>query len=318
MIADPDPTRAQSLVNPWRPEREIEIIAGTPPGGGLDRAARALLKAIESNRLLDVPVRINNVPGDGAKKCWTYMDGRAGDPHVVSISSVNLTTDHLLGAALFHHERAFTPLAILYTEYIAFVVRSDSPLKNAADLLARFSNDAGSVTVALSTSLGNPNHIALAKVIRHAGGDVTAPKIRVFDSALDAVADALAGNTDVAAVTAASVAKEIEAGTMRALAVSAPQRLTGCFADTPTWQELSVDCVIGSWRGVTGARGITAAQIRFWEKLLEAATVTDEWDAELARHDWTAMPLTGGALWDHLERERAEMEVSLGELGLLK
>lgn len=306
------------LVNPWRPERGIEIVAGTPPGGGLDRAARALLKVVESNRLLDVPVRVNNLPGDGAKKCWGYLDGRAGDPHVVSISSVNLTTDHLLGAAPFHHERAFTPLAILYTEYIAFVARSDSVLKNGADLIARFANGTASVTVALSTSLGNPNHIALAKVIRHAGGDVTAPKIRVFDSALDAVADALASNADVAAVTAASVAKEIEAGTMRALAVSAPQRLAGRYTDTPTWQEQSVDCVIGSWRGVTGARGITAAQIRFWEKLLETVTATDEWKAELARHYWTAMPLAGGPLWDHLERERAEMQAVLGELGLLK
>lgn len=302
----------------WNPERELEIIAGTPAGGGLDRAARALATAIETNRLLAVPVRVVNVPGDGGKKCWAYMNTRAGDPYVVSISSVNLTTDHLLGAAPFHHERAFTPIAILYTEYIAFVVRSDSALKSSAELLARFAKNAASLTIALSISLGNPNHIALAKVIQHAGGDVRAPKIRVFDSALDAVADALAGNADVATITAASVVKELEAGEMRALAVSAPGRLTGAFARIPTWHEQSVDCVVGSWRGVTGARGITAHQITFWTKLLEAATTTDEWKAELARLHWTAMPLYGGALWDYLERERAEMQAILKKLGLLK
>jgi putative tricarboxylic transport membrane protein len=301
----------------WNPVRELEIVAGTPPGGGLDRAARALVKAIEARRLLDVPVRVNNVPGDGARKCWTCLDARAGDPHVVSVSSVNLTTDHLLGAAPFYHERAFTPLAILYTEYIAFAVRSDSPLKQGQDLLARFGRDTASLTVALATSLGNPNHVALARIIRHAGGDARAPKLRVFDSALDAVADALSGNADVAAVTAASAAKELEAGKMRALAVSAPERLPGTFAKTPTWREQSVDCVIGSWRGVTGARGITADHIAFWEKILEAATATDEWKAELVRHCWTPMPLYGGALWDHLERERAETRAVLEELGLL-
>jgi putative tricarboxylic transport membrane protein len=302
----------------WNPERELEIVAGTPPGGGLDRAARALVKAIEANRLSDLPVRVNNVPGDGARKCWAYLDGRAGDPHVVSVSSVNLTTDHLLGAAPFHHERAFTPLAILYTEYIAFVVRSDSPLKRGEDLLARFAKRAAPVTVALATSLGNPNHVALAKVIRHAGGDVRAPKLRVFDSALDAVADALAGNAELAAVTAASAATELECGKMRTLAVSGPQRLTGPFAQAPTWGELSVDCVIGSWRGVTGARGISAGEIAFWVTLLEAATATNEWQGELARYYWTPMPLYGRALWDHLERERAEMRAILAELGLLK
>jgi putative tricarboxylic transport membrane protein len=302
----------------WNPDRELEIVAGTPPGGGLDRAARALAKAIGANRLSDRPVRVNNVPGDGARKCWAYLDARAGDPHVVSVSSVNLTTDHLLGAAPFYHEHAFTPLAILYTEYIAFVVRSDSALKAGPDLISRLAKDAASVTVALATSLGNPNHIALAKVIRHAGGDVRAAKLRVFDSALDAVADTLAGNSEVAAVTAASAAKELEAGKMRALAVSGPERLTGPFAQGPTWRELSVDCVIGSWRGVTGTRRISADQIRFWEMLLEAATATNEWKGELARYYWTPMPLYGGALWDHLERERAEMRAVLEELGLLK
>jgi putative tricarboxylic transport membrane protein len=302
----------------WHPERELEIVAGTPPGGGLDRAARALAKAIAANRLSDRPVRVNNVPGDGARKCWAYLDARAGDPHVVSVSSVNLTTDHLLGAAPFYHERAFTPLAILYTEYIAFVVASDSPFKRGEDLLAHFAKRAASVTIALSTSLGNPNHVALAKVIRQADGDVRAPKLRVFDSALDAVADTLAGNAEVAAVTAASAANELEAGKMRALAVSAPERLDGSFAKAPTWREQSVDCVIGSWRGITGARGISADQIRFWEMLLEAATATNEWKGELARYYWTPMPLYGGALWDHLERERAEMRTILEELGLLK
>jgi putative tricarboxylic transport membrane protein len=305
-------------ITPWQPEHELEIVAGTPPGGGLDRAARALLKAIESRRLLDVPLRVNNMPGDGGKKCWAYLEQCAGDPHAVLISSVNVTTDHLLGAAPFHHEHAFTPLAILYTEYIAFLVRSDSTLESGADLIARFAKSAGNVTVALSISLGNPNHIALAKLVRHAGGDVRAPKLRVFDSALDAVTDALAGNADIAAVTAASAAKELQDGAMRALAVSAPQRLGGPYAAAPTWREQAVDCVIGSWRGVTGARGISAEQILFWEKLLAAATATDEWKTDLARHYWTAMLLTGGTLWDHLERERAEMQTILKELGLLK
>jgi len=106
----------------WSPQREIEIVAGTPPGGGLDRAARALVKALEARRMLDVPISVNNVAGDGGRKAWAYLAQRPGDPHVVSISSANITTDHLLGKSTFDHGD-FTPLAILYTEYIAFVAR---------------------------------------------------------------------------------------------------------------------------------------------------------------------------------------------------
>ncbi len=302
----------------WHPQREVEIVAGTPPGGGLDRSARALVKAIESKRLLDVPARVSNVAGDGGRKAWAWLDRHPGDPHVLCISSSNLATDHLLGASAFDHEGAFTPLAILYTEFIAFVSRSDSSLKSGADLIARFAAGAASVTVALSTSLGNPNHIALATVVRHAGGDVKAPSIRVFDSALDAVADVVAGKADVCAVTAASAVKEIGAGTMRALAVSAPQRLAGLYAQTPTWIEQSVECVIGAWRGVSGARGLTEAQIAFWRDVLAAAVQTEDWRAELARLYWTPMYLDGTELREHLGRERRKMASVLKELGLLR
>ena len=43
----------------WQPEREIEIVAGTPPGGGLDRSARALLKALTANGLIEVPMGLS-------------------------------------------------------------------------------------------------------------------------------------------------------------------------------------------------------------------------------------------------------------------
>jgi putative tricarboxylic transport membrane protein len=305
-------------VSDWRPQRAVEIVAGTPPGGGLDRSARALVKALESRRLLDVPVSVNNVAGDGGRKAWKYLDGLAGNPHVLCISSSNLATDHLLGASAFDHESAFTALAILYTEYIAFLARPDSSINSGGELVSRFAAAAGSVTVALSTSLGNPNHIALAKVVRHAGGDVKAPRIRVFDSALDAVADVVAGKSDVCAVTAASAVNELTAGTLRALAVSAPQRLAGLYDRTPAWIEQSVDCVVGAWRGVSGARGITPAQIAFWESTLGAAVATGAWQQELARLYWTPSYLDGAALRGQLRHERAEMKVMLADLGLPK
>jgi putative tricarboxylic transport membrane protein len=105
---------------------------------------------------------------------------------------------------------------------------------------------------------------------------------------------------------------------MRALAVSAPQRLAALYAQTPTWIEQSVDCVVGAWRGATGARGLTHAQVAFWEGVLAAAVATEAWRAELERHYWTPMHVDGLRLREHLPRERAEMEAILGELGLLK
>jgi putative tricarboxylic transport membrane protein len=300
----------------WKPEREIEIIAGTPPGGGVDRSARALLKAIECNRLLDGLARVVNIGGDGGRKAWVHIDGRAGDGHVIGISSPNLTTDVLTGAVSPEQSR-YTPLAILYTEYMAFVARPDSDLKTGAVVMQHLERDATAVTFALSTSLGNPNHIAVAKVVTQAGADIAAPKIRVFDSARDAVADVVAGNADIAVVTAASAVPELEGGDLAALAISSPERLDGVYADAPTWKEQSVDCTIGAWRGAAGPPDMSPGCVAFWEKVLAAATRTKEWKAELDRYFWTEMYLDGTALREHLAKEHAEFTSMLGGLGLL-
>jgi putative tricarboxylic transport membrane protein len=301
----------------WRPEHAVDIIAGTPPGGGLDRVARALAKVVSEAKLIDVPVNVINVPGDGARRAWTHVDKFTGDAHVISISSPNLTTDHLVGLASFNHDR-YTPIAILITEYIAFAVRPESDLRSGKDLLARLGRDPASVTVALSTALGNPNHVAFAKLTRHAGSDILAPRVHVFDTALDAVADVVEGRADVTAVTAVSTAKEVEAARLRVIGISAPVRLPAPFGDAPTWHEQGVDCVVGAWRGVTGPSGLSAEQVAYWQSVLAAATRDPRWVGELATYSWSPMFRDGEALRTHIAHESAELKSVLGDLGLLK
>jgi putative tricarboxylic transport membrane protein len=305
------------MQTPWLPDGPLEIVAGTPPGGGLDRTARALQKAIDEEDLVDVPLTVKNVPGDGARKAWSYMDAHRGNPRVVSISHPNLTSDKLVGLVAFDH-RSYTSIAMLYTEYIAFVVRADSALRTGEDFLGRLRTDAAAVSVALSTALGNPNHIALARLALHAGADPKALQIRVFDSALDAVADVIAGHAEVAAVTAASAISALGTGEARVLGVSAPERLAGVLAAVPTWREQSVDCVVGAWRGVAGAAGIDKSHVAFWERTLTAAAASDTWRSDLARQGWSPCLTTGDALRDFLERERADTAEALSGLGLLR
>lgn len=300
----------------WRPTERVTLLAGTPPGGGLDRVARALAAALTETRWLDVPVEVVNVPGDGARKVWGEVLRRPGEAHILSISSTNLTTDRLLGMAHFGHAD-MTPIAILLSEAIAFCVREDSPLSDGAALLTALVRDPGSFRIVLATALGNPNHIALAQVARHAGGEPRALDVTAFDGAPDAVAAVVSGAAELGVVSAASVVPALGKGRLRILAVSAPGRLPGPLAGAPTWVEQGVDCTIGAWRGVSGPPGMPAEAVAFWRGALSAALRTEAWRDALLSQSWAPLHVSGDALRDYLRDEETVMRQGLVQLGLL-
>ena len=303
--------------NTWKPQREVQFIAGTPVGGGQDRPARVLMKVLADHGLVDVPMKVLNIVGKGGGKAWDYLLEHPGDPHVLAISSPPLITNRLAGVDDYDHA-ALTPIANLYAEYVAFVVRTDSRISDARDLFRRLGADPAGVTVSLATALGTTNHIALARIALQAGGDVRALAIRVFDSARYAVEDLVAGNAEVAAVSAVSAAPEIAEGKLRPLAVTSPERLGGLFADAPTFAELSIDCVEGTWRGVIAPSALDAAQTMFWEQTLARATRTSDWTTELGRQYWLASFMGAAQCTQFLDRERVNLRTSMTQLGLIK
>jgi putative tricarboxylic transport membrane protein len=298
----------------WRPQHEIELVAGTPAGGGQDRPARVLIELLKDE--VGVPIKLTNIPGRGGGNAWDYLAQHAGDPHIVAINSPTIITNRLLGESTLDFA-SLTPLANLYTEYLVFVVRPDSSLQSAQQLLTQLGNDPAGIRIAFATAIGNMNHMALAKITKQADGDVTALQTEVFDSARYAVGHVVEGKADLAVITATSAVPELTSGVLRAIAVSAPGRMTGPFAQVPTWGELGIDCVVGTWRGVIGTSRMTAPQVAFWESALLTAVRGDAWRAELARHHWVDTYLGAAATREFLIAELGTMKSALDALGLL-
>ncbi len=299
----------------WQPTREIELVAGTPPGGGQDRPARALIAVLEARSLIGQPIRLSNMPGRGGGNAWDYLATKSGDAHVLAINSPTIISNRLLGVSKLRYSD-LTPVANLYTEYPIFIVRSDSAIASIDDLKARL-KDPARLPIALATATGNPNHIALARLTRHAGGEVKALKIEVFDSARYAIAHVIEGKADLGVITAVSAVPELTAGKLRTITLSAPKRLNGIFESVPTLRDGGVDCTVGMWRGLIAAPGIGAAETAFWERTLAAATATPEWRAELDKKYWANTFLSGSSERAFLDQEETVMTEALGDLGLL-
>jgi len=299
----------------WRPTHEVELVAGTPPGGGQDRPARALIEVLLKHRLLDVPVKLTNIAGRGGGNAWDHLRRHGGDAHMLAINSPTIISNKLLGVAATDYSD-LTPLANLYTEYPIFIVRAGSALRDVGDLMRRL-HDAASLPIALATATGNPNHIALARLTRHSGGEVKALKIEVFDSARYAIAHVLEGKAELGVITAVSAVPELTAGTLRTLTLSAPRRLGGVFAAVPTLKESGVDCTVGMWRGLIAPGGIADEAVAFWTKVLSAATATDDWRMELEKKYWANTFMVGADERKFLDEERDVTTAALCDIGLI-
>lgn len=310
-------TSASGAAPIWKPQDNVEVIVGAGPGGGNDNVARQLQRIMQERRLVETPSTVVNKTGGGGTIAYTYLNQRRGNAHYIALASNTLITNHITGISPINYSD-FTPLAILINEYISLVVRAESPLKTGHDLIAKLKVDPASVVFGISTSLGNINHIAVAVVARVSGIDVKKLRVVVFDSSASSVAAVLGGHVDVVAGPPSISASHIEAGKLRVIGITSPQRLRGKLANQPTWREQGVDAVVVNWRGVLGAGGIGAAQIAYWDETLSKVTATDEWNQDLERKLWENAYANSAGTAQYLKTQYDDMKRIMLDLGFAK
>ncbi len=301
----------------WKPARNVEIIVGVGPGGGIDRTARLIQKILQDQRLIEVTATVVNKPGGGGTIAQAYLNQRAGDAHLWEITATSLLTNHITGKSQYGH-KDFTPIAMLSDEYIGFLVRQDSPLKDGRDLLNLLKADPESLPIGIATAAGNTNHIAAGLAAKAAGGDVKKLRVAVFGSGGEAMAALLGGHVGLVATPSANAIPHLQSGKMRVLAVAAPARLEGALATVPTWKEQGENIVVANWRPVVGPKGLSAPQVAFWEDLLARVTRSDEWKSEVARAGGVNHYMNSRELAAYFDAQYAQFKVILTELGLAK
>lgn len=298
----------------WKPTKTIEFVVGSGAGGGLDRAARLVQKLMTDQRIVEVPVVVSNKPGAGGGVSWTYLKQHEGDAHFVGITSPNISISSIQGTSSISF-RDVTPLSMLYTEYIAMAVRADSPIRSAGDLIERLKRDPQSVSLVFSTTLGNNNHLAIARIAKAAGVDIKRLKVIAFTSGPAHVITVLGGHADVSVTGPSNFVAQKKAGAMRVLAVTAPQRLSGEFADVPTWRDLGIDVVDSNGRYFLGPKRLTLEQISWWDEAFSRVARDEEFRRTIEAEYGSVTATTSKETIDMLTEADREYRSLLTELG---
>jgi putative tricarboxylic transport membrane protein len=301
----------------WKPSRNVEIVVGVAPGGGIDRTARLIQKILQDDRSIGVTTTVVNKPGGGGAIAQSYLNQHGGDAHYFEITATSILTNHITGKSQ-HGHKDFTPIAMLYDEYLGFLVRQDSPLKTGKDLLAALRQNPEALPVGIATAAGNTNHIAAALAAKAAGADVKKLRVVVFGSGGESMTALLGGHVGLVVTPSANAIPHLQSEKMRVLAIAAPARLEGALAAVPTWKEQGAAIVVANWRPVIGPKGLSPAQVAFWEEAFARLTRSDEWTSDVARSGGVNHYMNSRDLAAYFDAQYAQFKAILGDLGLAR
>ena len=290
----------------------LKMMIPANPGGGWDSTGRALGKALQEAGAASVSYE-NKGGAAGAIGLAQFANGSKADPNAVMVMGAVMLGGIITGKPPVSLSQA-TPIARLTSEYNVFVLPANSPFKTMKDVVEQMKKDPGSVKWG-GGSRGSTEHIAAAMIAREVGVDPSKINYVAFRGGGEATAAILGGNVTIGGSGYSEFAEYIKADKMRAVAVTSDARLKG--VDVPTLKEQGINVVIGNWRGVYGAGGITPDQRKALAEMIVKATKTKAWAESLEKNNWTPALMTGPAFEKFVDDEFASLRAVMAKSGMI-
>ncbi len=229
------------------PDKPVRIVVPFSPGGGTDLIARTMGVAMGQD--LGQPVIIDNKPGGGTIIGTDAVAKSAPDGYTLVMATIAHAVNPSIQPKLpYVQDIAFAPVMLVGRSPNVLVVRADSPFKSVQDIIAAAKAQPGKLSFA-SQGAGTSAHLAGELFKNLTATNLTHIPYRGAGPALN---DLLGGHVDIMFATASAVGSFVEAGTLRALAVTTADRSPALsLAKVPTVAESGVSgYVADSWYGL--------------------------------------------------------------------
>ena len=296
-----------------RASANLKMMIPANPGGGWDTTGRALGKALQEAGVASTVAYDNKGGAAGAIGLAQFVNGSKGDPNALMVMGAVMLGGIITGKPPVSLSQA-TPLARLTSEYNVFVLPANSPYKSMKDVVEQMKKDPGSIKWG-GGSRGSTEHIAAAMIAREVGVDPAKINYVAFRGGGEATAAILGGNVSVGGSGYSEFAEYISSGKMKAIAVTSDKRLKGI--DVPTMKEQGINVVLGNWRGVYGAPGISAEQRKALTEMVLKATKTKAWTDALEKNGWTPAVMAGAEFEKFVDDEFASLRAVMVKSGMV-
>jgi tripartite-type tricarboxylate transporter receptor subunit TctC len=233
------------------PDKPVRIVVPYAPGGSSDVIARAM--SDELARELGQPVIIDNRAGAGSLVGTQYVGGETPNGYTLLMADVPFTIVPALyrERARFSAEKSFAPVALVGLAPMYLFVNQASPLHAATDLVKQAKAAPGKVSIA-SGGNGSLTHLMAELFMIQTGTQLVHVP---YKGAGPAMTDLAAGQVQVSFTTMPTATALYQAGKVRPIAVSSPQRAKET-PDVPTFAELGWPGLsVQSWWGLVAPAG---------------------------------------------------------------
>lgn len=290
----------------------LRMMVPADPGGGWDLTARALQEAMKDTGTVD-EVEVFNVPNAGGIVGLSQVAEASPEENLSMVMGLVMVGSIITSDSEVTLDDT-TPIAQVASEYEVLVVPGDSPYQDLGDFVDALEADPGSVPIA-GGSAGGTDQILAGLIAQDIGADATDVNYVAFSGGGAATAAILGGKVDAGISGYSEFAPQIEAGEMRALAVSSPERIEG--VDVPTLREGGVDVELANWRGVVAPPDISEDQRDALVAALEEARQSESWQQTLDENHWRDTWMVGEEFEDYISSEEERVQQILSDLGLV-
>jgi len=296
------------------PSGPAEFVTGSGPGGTPDVIMRNVAKIMAEQKIVNIPVAVQNRTGGSHSNAYNYVLGKKGDGNVIlSIASPVFLTPIMQGTPSVIDR--VVPIAGFIQSELVLEVQPDSPYKTLKEFIAAAKANPGKIRISGGQHAGT-DHLATAMIEKAAGVKFTYVP---YESGSAALASFLGKNVEATFGTLEEGLPMIQSGKARALAILSEKcRPEDSYKNVPTMKELGYNVVFGQFWGVAGPPGMDPEVAKWWADKFEKVVKTKVWQDGLKekfqRSEFYALDKAG----EYFKRENAKFLGLMQDVGLAK
>jgi tripartite-type tricarboxylate transporter receptor subunit TctC len=300
---------ASAQATTW-PARPVRVIVAFTAGGTTDILARAVGQQLQER--LKQPFVVENKPGAGGNTGTELVVRAPADGYTLIVNSVGpIAVNPTLYPKLPYNPLVdLVPVAQIADVPNVLVVHPSLPVKTVDEFLAHAKANAGKLNYG-STGIGTSSHLSGYILGKRAGIDV----VHVPYKGADALRDLLAGRIQFMFATIPSVKQHIDAGALRAVAVSSAKR-SRSLPEVPTVAESGFPGFeAGSWFGFFAPKGTPPEVVATLNKAVNAIVEVPAFQAQMIKEGADPVGGTPRDFAAFVQREFEKWRVVVRESG---